>query len=557
MTESSSGSTFFSIPELVALLSEYMEPRDIARSMATCKNCARLFEPYLWRHITIQHYRATKDVVRRNRHHAVTLVIGSPFGVDFKGCLEILAGSAQSTPSMPSESRTSTSAHRRCGPRDSPKNRPLDLRHITVLAVIPTRSRSHTRDILYRIITQCRRLITLEFPLQRSHKNRLQVLRPILEAQSNLRALTITKESTCPMQDFALLLELCLRHPTINDLRCHFPLFRQDTNAELWNNFSTISSHLKSLDMPAIFSGSSTHEFLLPILRSCGPNLECLSISNQSYSSDSNKAVLALIRGSVGRGLVSFRAGCNIKDPYQSANPIADVLKALVDHHSTTLEDLQFDAVRSATSWEQAEILARCSNLKRFWIAPAGYGLISVEISHLLSSEWTCLGLRELCLTLDRRITGSEQEPIANLAHRVYAQIGRLRRLEKLSLGCYTFGFGGGNEGNSEMDLTLNSGFLAELEGLSELKEFEMTSDYWTFMGQAEVEFMNRYWPKLRKITFGSPMRAMGMRAYDATSRSHWQWLVKRRQSLEYDVHRLSFDLISQVLPNIDLIFHQ
>ncbi|KAF9344820.1 hypothetical protein BGX26_003857 [Mortierella sp. AD094] len=83
-----------------------------------------------------------------------------------------------------------------------------------------------------------------------------------------------------------------------------------------------------------------------------------------------------------------------------------------------------------------------------------------------------------------------------------YAQIGRLVNLEKLGLGwdlCEHIT----RAEDFEFDLTLEHGWLAELGGLKELKHFYMATQFWSTMGQAEVEFVDANWPQLERITFG------------------------------------------------------
>ncbi|KAF9985831.1 hypothetical protein BGZ75_002502 [Mortierella antarctica] len=79
-------------------------------------------------------------------------------------------------------------------------------------------------------------------------------------------------------------------------------------------------------------------------------------------------------------------------------------------------------------------------------------------------------------------------------------------------------------------DLTLSKGGLSELAGLEDLADFEMRTDLWSGMGQAEVEFMHEKWPRLRKITFGTwstTFRKLMMEP-------HWLWLQARRPQLQF-----------------------
>ncbi|KAI7825970.1 hypothetical protein BC939DRAFT_475928 [Gamsiella multidivaricata] len=54
------------------------------------------------------------------------------------------------------------------------------------------------------------------------------------------------------------------------------------------------------------------------------------------------------------------------------------------------------------------------------------------------------------------------------------------------------------------MDLTLfKQGCLEELTELEKLRHLHIQTDFWSRMGQAEVEFMEAQWPMLGEITFG------------------------------------------------------
>ncbi|KAF9099021.1 hypothetical protein BGX27_000674 [Mortierella sp. AM989] len=82
------------------------------------------------------------------------------------------------------------------------------------------------------------------------------------------------------------------------------------------------------------------------------------------------------------------------------------------------------------------------------------------------------------------------------------------------------------------MDLTLKHGWLAELAGLKELQQFFMVSDFWSKMGQDEVEFMHVNWPRLERITFEDSFVA-DKAAIE--QQSHWQWLKVQRPKLIFD----------------------
>jgi hypothetical protein len=121
------------------------------------------------------------------------------------------------------------------------------------------------------------------------------------------------------------------------------------------------------------------------------------------------------------------------------------------------------------------------------------------------------------------------EEAITRTAPRVYAQIGRLIKLEELSLSCYKSEFQSAPEEAFSKDLTLEHGWLAEFAGLKKLRHFQMDTDFWSSMGQMEVEFMDANWPKLESIGI-----ACDDLEDDVFSLPHWQWLSERRPYLFY-----------------------
>ncbi|KAF9362849.1 hypothetical protein BGX34_005389 [Mortierella sp. NVP85] len=112
----------------------------------------------------------------------------------------------------------------------------------------------------------------------------------------------------------------------------------------------------------------------------------------------------------------------------------------------------------------------------------------------------------------DRRRQGRE----------AFRQIGRLVRLEALCLDCDEY-----DDPECQYNLTLERGWLGELAGLKELKRLRMGADFWSRMGQTEVEFMHAQWPKLEMITFQTHLEQF-------LTSPHWQWLQERRPNLRY-----------------------
>ncbi|KAK3822990.1 MAG: hypothetical protein J3Q66DRAFT_330555 [Benniella sp.] len=106
-----------------------------------------------------------------------------------------------------------------------------------------------------------------------------------------------------------------------------------------------------------------------------------------------------------------------------------------------------------------------------------------------------------------------ESAMMRQAAQKVYAQIGRLTKLRVLILGWDENLYAARRGKACKFDLTLKYGWLSELAELKELRHFGMTTNFWSHIDQAEVEFMDANWPKLQKISFAwkeKPTRSTG-----------------------------------------------
>ncbi|KAF9954014.1 hypothetical protein BGZ70_010691, partial [Mortierella alpina] len=315
------------------------------------------------------------------------------------------------------------------------------------------------------------------------------------------------------------------------------------------------ASKIKLLHLPHC-SGVGMNPFVLPLLASGLLNLESCSIPWVSHCParwDVEKEVLehcprlkhltygggmgysdyelvrAFIRGSL--RLEGFTSSF-----FGSENKYGDeeVIQDLVAHHCNTLREVEFTECRRLSSRGQQAILSRCKQLRRFWVMSAyPEGSSGIRFTDISRSDWVCLELRELRLTLNRHFDVNngyddesdqedlEADDIENLyaiigyeslvsdadlrrldqaAKRVYTQIGRLSKLEKLTLDIDRSHDTEAEERDYQWELTLSKGKLGELADLKQLKSLRLEADFWTRMGQAEVEFMHERWPLLEEI---------------------------------------------------------
>ncbi|KAF9562931.1 hypothetical protein EC968_005035, partial [Mortierella alpina] len=183
------------------------------------------------------------------------------------------------------------------------------------------------------------------------------------------------------------------------------------------------------------------------------------------------------------------------------------IISELISYHHRTLENFELKQCDQVWSKDLQAILSRCHRLKRFWVEyhsrASQPGLDFTDV--MSGGDWVCMGLRVLCLTLNRHLTVEEthhlsSERIAQAAKHVYTQIGRLHQLEVLVLNITRSVDTSGREDPFPWDLTLSRGWLGEMSGLKNLKTIRLLSDVWSRMGQAEVEFMRERWSSLGEI---------------------------------------------------------
>lgn len=270
-------------------------------------------------------------------------------------------------------------------------------------------------------------------------------------------------------------------------------------------------------------------------------------------------AIHGVIEGCKEWGLKSFHTR-RLVDPRD--NESQSVMATLLTYQSKTLEDVELVDCEEVRHRDLVNLFHKCKNLKRVNIEANELGAVAISFNDVISAEWACRDLRELQLVLSRPcfdLDGGYSEPanasesgrkddnsdnqydddddyydrydawMRGMAKKVYGQIGRLVKLETLSLGGHGCEKPLSPMQDFEYDLTLKHGWLAELAGLKDLRHFGMDTNFWSRMGQAEVEFMDTHWPKLERITFGYNVLEL------ITKKPHWQWLQKKRPQLKYD----------------------
>ncbi|KAK3818654.1 MAG: hypothetical protein J3Q66DRAFT_368730 [Benniella sp.] len=353
-----------------------------------------------------------------------------------------------------------------------------------------------------------------------------------------------------------------------------------DKKAKEATGKSALGSPIKSLRLPGTIYGYPPN-FVCTLLRSYLPNLELLHIPGvyvddaeapfpveslrdavaqgcpklqhlrcswrDEHDVDYEDAVKSIVEGCKEWGLKSFHCE-NLKEDWGDGESPC-ILETLLENHCETLEEVELVNCQEADSKNLGELFL-CRNLKRVKIQQSTSDGAVIEFQHV---KFGCRDLKDLQLTMAQPdmnpgtdYFGEEDEEEENedplpgghlerfgrwvrrKAEEAYSEIGSLSKLESLSVGC--------QETDSQdpvfdhrYDLTLEHGWLRQLAGLKELKRLQMSSDFWSEMGQAEVEFMDAEWPKLEKIEFSKNTKSQ-------VKEHHWKWLQARRPGLVYEL---------------------
>ncbi|KAF8981774.1 hypothetical protein BGZ46_002296 [Entomortierella lignicola] len=553
------GISLFDMPELAILISWYLNPCDIARMMATCKNLAHVLEPMLWRNLTIQRCQPERDILLRNRRCIQTLqVLHVPAAVErhlFNTLLEPpITIDIQKCDMIPS---TESGLSYVAGPSFVLEN----------LNFVNIKNASYPENVLL-LISHCPRLTHLEITYKGFILYSLSTIPQVLDSfANNVQQLVYLRHLRLEgyvLRQIISLLHACLLHPNLHELDLISSSVISDEVIDNHEGFELIlksledakrttgfSSNICSLEIPPLHGGYPA-TFITTLVRDHLPNLErftfpgvrfdppvdpeeayrgaCSKLQHLSLTSEQYKSMTDrfIAECSKDLGLKSFRTG-NI---YRTRNIMNHeiVLNTLLQYHSATLEQIEITGYTFIESPVLQSILMNCRSLKRFWVQCSSDLASAVDIKDIISGEWVCLGLKELRLTLTwaggNNIYHKEAKVPRELAQKVYTQIGRLVKLEKLNIG---YANHWPMAKFFESDLTLSQGWLSEFVGFSELREFSMTTHFWKKIGQAEVEFMNTNWPKLETIACSGDAFWCEVTYSDIQEMSHWRWLKNQR----------------------------
>jgi hypothetical protein len=528
----------FAAPEIVTLIAQYLSPRDISQWMMTCKAFSHRLEHSFWSHPVMTKALDTPKSLSRYVHHFQTwkVRLDKWFETTMADLPTPTLRTSSFMPAAPVSSIVFPCLKKLSIYSDVLGN-PLTATPLLVLHHSPNLTEL---DIRY------------PFKLDPSLTHLLLIV--LSSKLPCLQRLAVKLSKFNQVPGFRLL-EVCFNHPQLIDLRCNFYIdvdsYSSEDN-EYYGYTPKLDALLKSLQgadkakadaglptglllkslvLPEIGDGYPM-DFLIQLFRSHVPHLErfrmptvhgqickfdlqileesmtagCPKLQHLSSSpwllSDHSDAFIAAIYSCARtRGLKSY-IGYRYDEGYPETSP---VLMNLMAYHAETLEEIEFQECMHVNSPSILSIVTTCRNLRTLRVCPEYKWMASLRYQDVYL-EWVCRDLTVLDLLVDRNVIAPEGEieieVMIQSAQRFFAQVGRLTKLEELSLGGkWVLGFE--MEQQVSYDLTLQGGWLGELAGLKQLKHLWMYTDYWSFMNERDVEFMDTKWPKLEKISFG------------------------------------------------------
>ncbi|KAI8347795.1 hypothetical protein B0O80DRAFT_191801 [Mortierella sp. GBAus27b] len=518
------------IPELLSLVAEYLEPRDIVCCMSTCKVLATTLEPHLWRHVTIKTQCPPEKTVLKHRHAIRTLSIQSIMpGEQF---LEILS---QGIPDLPPQQGQLDSLATASAGQESLVFRIQKMEVNMVLIHLG----STIAPRLMKIVGQSYLSLTslaMTAPMMTGKLQDLVEAR-IWDRLHNLENLTILPGSYTFESNFALgpMLQWmagCFRLPRLARLHCLFKIWPrvQNHNVELqtWTEEARERmqrtgqpSRIKDLRLPIILSRYSGYEesFIIPFLKVLGPGLERMSVPSLTWryhrtlvntvqrycpkirhittallgSSDTSELqdVITMIKACDPAGLESFHFHSEFFLPSRGSQGV--MFDQLISHHAGTLQVVENEQGIWTCEY-QLRLMETCPNLRRMWYDPnrlecEGFEYFSIVA---LGREWACLHLRELVIFHSVGTKNVNPETRA-----LFEQLGRLVHLEVLAIGRTM------NGTKRHKDMTLRDGYLGMLAGLSKMRHLHLSVGLWHNLGPKELTFIKQEWPVLQRVSFG------------------------------------------------------
>ncbi|KAF9946789.1 hypothetical protein BGZ72_011141 [Mortierella alpina] len=574
MNPDSAAHTFVAIPELAFLLFSWLSLHDLTQCIRVCKQWMHLAEPVLWKNFCQEQQQlrlaceTTAGLIRNLPHIRIV-----ELSVHEHAVLQGLAQGATPT-SQPDNAAVDLGT-----PCTHLRRLTLDdhnpfLYEAELFKFSNTRSSSFTLPTIVALLNHNLCLTHLTFPLPD-----VETDDPVLIAISNLKGLRYLAVSSGERSDMSswslsLLLQACLPLPELKELyikscvdwvgyacdikvpdiktiikeaaiarfsqtptpgrirALHVPFRPESRENSLALAFlKSDLLDLQSFTIPAFHDDWHPGNVEQLVQERC-PNLKHLKCTDYKRFHDKYRDMRSFIRGC--SGLRSFASDGFEDQIYQGGNGSYEsrcIVSDLVSHHCDTLQDFELKNCGQVSSSDLQELLSRCKQLKRFHVSgnfpetrdgrhQDGDAGFDTEDAH--NGAWACTELRDLWITLGRTSLHTENY--------FYQQIGRLEKLERLTLDIHRRKSTMVDEWGYYLKYTLSMDSLGEMANLTNLESLRLAAELCVEMCQTEIEFIHEDWPLLREITI---MGSMGSRFY---ATQHWHWLFKKRPHLRFIV---------------------
>ncbi|KAF9948774.1 hypothetical protein BGZ72_009361 [Mortierella alpina] len=573
----STAQTALAIPELLLLVSAHLDPYDLAQCMVVCRAWSLLLEPILWTNF----YASSRDAESLGETPPSPLKAALIRNLPFIRSIDVSYANVTLLQALIHAS--TTDPRKSCTNLNRLEFKDLDYQDLELSSqylatLLDLNGRLTHLDLPFEFLG------IDAVPTAISKLGNLQHLSIYSQEESeDTRAITLLLQACLPLPHLTeLFLDMDLswcddeqdilnrksvieeasrarfsRHPSANKIRS----LRLPSNVLGYQNplplllFESNLLDLESCEIPW-FDLATYPEEIEQIVRKRCSNIKYLTCPSFRRRYQYDQIVCAFLRGCPGIKRFDADDFSEYGSDRYSAEPDT-ILSILASQHCDTLEDFELTGCYQASSHGQQAILSQCKRLRRFWVKDtyAEYSSVGIEFSDICRGEWVCMDLATLSLTLNRhpkeedafeyleleiwesldnkqrqeayeeREEDLRTRMISIAAQRVYAQIGRLEKLEELELDIDISRRTEAKEGDYAWDLTLAKGWLCELAGLKKLKTLRLHADFWSKMGQAEVEFMHEQWPLLSAIFVNTKVSQM-------RAQSHWQWLLNKRPQL-------------------------
>ncbi|GJJ74949.1 hypothetical protein EMPS_07307 [Entomortierella parvispora] len=554
---------FFAVPELLHLLGQHLPIRELTRLVCTNRANNAAFTPFLWQTIPREMARRVSlSPALTNKIHLIQSLDLSAADINtVRSIYNALENSVQLRYYRQAVLAGIVGSHTRFGLHHLSfvVDSSASLSSLKLPRVIWSKK---TNEQLILLFQQTPFLTDLTIPADmleyearylNSFLNAITFSLPRLEKF----VMETVGDHYVPLTASVVLVERCMGLPNLIKLDCKFEARQSEEyiiGSEEWESLfdQTLdllqrrpphrrSDKLKFLRLPCTIYPI---DFLVPFFRDCVPDLEELSVPFFDDILDGTRWKAEDLRKAVRSSCPSMKKvtaplytqkypdadfitlpvktileGCSSKDGVNGGAGLRSLvltdgnldwiqIGSALEPHLMTLQELT--SFIGGQRFAGLGLLVQCcKNLKVLnmnWhnSKPGGYPL------EWWPDRWICQGLRKLCVQMEEPAHHLCPPPPKVARHkswehvvRFYKAIGRLEELEELTLG---YGTPGIRTNISLTDLMLTAGkvegCLGYLTRWRKLKHLRLMHDFWSRMGEPEMEFIAEHWPQLKEITF-------------------------------------------------------